>query len=34
MRIGLRVEMRQPVRFVPPLVFKVSEYLDQFTSIS
>jgi hypothetical protein len=34
MRIGLRVEMRQPVRFVLPLVFKVSEYLDQLSTIS
>ena len=33
MRIGLRVEMRQPVRFVLPLVFKVNEYLDQLTTI-
>ncbi len=29
MRIGMRVEMRQPVRFVLPLVFKVSDYVDQ-----
>ncbi len=28
------VEMRQPVRFVLPLVFKGSEYLDQLTTIS
>lgn len=34
MRMGLRVEMRQPVHFVLPLVFKVSEYIDQLTTIS
>ncbi len=34
MRMGLRVDMRQPVRFVLPLVFKVSEYVDQLTTIS
>ncbi len=34
MRLGLRVEMRQPVRFVLSLVFKVSEYFDQLTTIS
>ena|SRR5260370_29942653 len=33
MRMGLRVEMRQPVRFVLPLVFTVSEYVDQLTTI-
>src|SRR5712692_6563763 len=34
MRMGLRVEMRQPVHFVLPLVFKVSEYVEQLTTIS
>ncbi len=34
MRMGLRVEMRQPVRFVLPVVFKVGEYRDQLTTIS
>ncbi len=34
MRIGLRMEMRQPVHFVLPLVFKVSRYLDQLTTLS
>lgn len=34
MHIGMRVEMRQPVRFVLPLVFKVSDYVDQLTTIS
>jgi len=34
MRMGLRVEMRQPVHFVLPLVFKVSECVDQLTTIS
>src|ERR1700730_16143539 len=31
MRIGLRIEMRQPARFVLPLVFQVSRYIDQLT---
>ena len=34
MRLGLRVEMRQPARFVLPLVFKVSQYVDQLTTMS
>ncbi len=34
MRLGKRVEMRQPDHFVLPLVFKVSEYVDQLTTIS
>ena len=34
MRLGLRVEMRQPVHFVLPLVFKVSEYIDQLATMS
>src|SRR5712692_5423485 len=34
MRLGLRVEMRQPVHFVLPLVFKVSQYVDQLTTLS
>lgn len=34
MRLGLRVEMRQPVRFVLPLVFKVASYVEQLTTIS
>jgi len=34
MRLGLRVEMRQPVHFVLPLVFKVSKYIDQLTTMS
>ncbi|SRR5258708_2492589 len=34
MCIGMRVETRQPVRFVLPLVFKVSDYVDQLTTIS
>jgi hypothetical protein len=32
-RIGLRVEMRQPVRFVLILVCKVQDYLEQLTMI-
>jgi hypothetical protein len=31
-RIGLRVEMRQPVRFVLILVCKVQDYLEQLTT--
>jgi hypothetical protein len=34
MRLGMRIEMRQPVHFVLPLVFKVSAYVDQLTTIS
>ena len=34
MRLGMRIEMRQPVHFVLPLVFKVSDYIDQLTTIS
>lgn len=34
MRLGMRVEMRQPVRFVLPLVFSVSKYIEQLTTIS
>ncbi len=34
MRLGLHIEMRQPVHFVLPLVFKVSKYIDQLTTIS
>jgi hypothetical protein len=34
MRIGLHIEMRQPVRFVLPLVFQMSRYIDQLTTIS
>jgi hypothetical protein len=34
MRLGLRVEMREPVHFVLPLVFKVSQYVDQLTTLS
>ncbi len=34
MRLGLRIEMREPMRFVLPLVFKVNDYIDQLTTIS
>jgi hypothetical protein len=34
MRIGRRIEMRQPVRFVLPLVFQMSRYSDPLTTIS
>src|SRR5438128_7913724 len=34
MRLGLRVEMRSPVHFVLPLVFKVRDYVEQLTTIS
>jgi hypothetical protein len=34
MQIGLRVEMRQPVRFVFPLVFQVARNFEQLTTIS
>src|SRR5947209_18964193 len=34
MRLGMRIEMKQPVRFVLPLVFKVSEYVEPLTTIS
>jgi hypothetical protein len=34
MLIGLRVEMREPVHFTFPLVFKVSRYFEQLTTIS
>src|SRR5437870_2396309 len=34
MRLGICIEMREPVRFVLPLVFKVSDYIDQLTTIS
>ena len=33
-RRNMRLGMRQPVRFVLPLVFKVSDYIDQLTTIS
>lgn len=34
MRIGLRIEMRQPVHFVLPLVFTVREYAKELTTMS
>jgi len=34
MRLGIRVEMREPVHFVLPLVFKVSEYFEQLMAMS
>jgi hypothetical protein len=34
MRIGLRIEMRQPSRFVMILDFKVSHYLEQLKTIA
>ncbi len=33
MRMGLRVEMRQPVHFVIALAFNVRQYVDQLTTI-
>lgn len=35
MCLGMRLEMRHPVvRFVLPLVFKVSDYINQLTTIN
>ena len=34
MSIGIRVEMRQPVKFVIPLVFKVKDYYNQLQTLA